>query len=196
MLVAWSRVLAGRVRDPLVGREALAGFALGTAAAAIGFAASWAQGRTMDADADVINSFLSFGPAAGALVSLPLASLATALLFTVFLLIFKGVLRNELLASTAATLVAVAIGAIGGGAFGAAITGSVAIGLIVALTRFGLVAVVTFLLATGIFAQLRAALAWSAGIGAFILAILITLTLAAAWLAIGSPRPSSKMPRP
>jgi hypothetical protein len=54
VLVAWSRVLSGRVRDPLVGREALAGIALGTAAAAIGFAAAWTQGRTMDADTDVI----------------------------------------------------------------------------------------------------------------------------------------------
>jgi hypothetical protein len=90
VLVAWSRVLSGRIRDPLVGREALAGIALCTAATAIGFIASWMQGRTMDAGADVINGFLSFGPAAGAIVTLPVASIAIGLAFTVLLLIFRG----------------------------------------------------------------------------------------------------------
>jgi hypothetical protein len=114
---------------------------------------------------------------------MPLASLAVALLFTVFPLIFRASSatncwrrppRRWWLSRSATGTRAWDHGS--------------SLSVIVALTPVRLVAVITSLLATAIFAQLRAALAWSAGIGAFILAILISLTLAAAWLAIGSPR--------
>jgi hypothetical protein len=41
VLVAWSRVLSGRWRDPLVGRDVLAGVAMGAAAAPVALFFGW-----------------------------------------------------------------------------------------------------------------------------------------------------------
>jgi len=44
-LIGWSRLLAGHVRDPLVGRDILVGIAAGLAHAALASASSWVPGR-------------------------------------------------------------------------------------------------------------------------------------------------------
>ncbi len=189
VLLAWSRVLAGRWRDPLVGRETLIGIAFGAAVSLVEFTASLALSRTMDADSDGINSFVSLGRAAAVLVAGPLASIALGLLFTVLLLVLRIVLRFDLLVFAVVVVGLSAVGSAGGAsAFGAVLGGLTGIFATLALTRFGLVALIACLMTSGLFGLLRAALAWGVGTGGFLLAIIIALTAGAAYLAIGSPR--------
>ena len=45
LLVSWTRLISGRTRDPLVGRDVLIGVAAGTLLAALGYAGGWAAPR-------------------------------------------------------------------------------------------------------------------------------------------------------
>jgi hypothetical protein len=59
VLIAWSRVFSGRWRDPLVGRDLLAGFALGAVAERVTFVSVWAASITMAADSNAISQMLA-----------------------------------------------------------------------------------------------------------------------------------------
>jgi len=120
-------------------------------------------------------------------MAIPPEALAFSLILTVLMLVLRTVARSNLLAVALVMLLsggsAAPLGA------GGVLTGA-ALGLLATtcLIRFGLVALVAFFLIGDVFIVLRAALAWNGGAGALILAAIIGLTLAAAYLAIGSPR--------
>jgi len=59
---------------------------------------------------------------------------------------------------------------------------------VVALTRFGLVALVAFFLTMRAVLLLRVGLALGAGTGIFLIAIMLVFVAGAAWVAMGSPR--------
>ncbi len=187
VLVAWSRVFSGRWRDPLVGRDVLAGLALGAAASFLGLAGFWWGSRTTDADADVITSLLSARTTMAALMTIPIGAIANALTLTVLMLVLRTVVRGNLLAVALVMLLAVVFASSSGAAAMLVFAG---IGLLstICLIRFGLVALVTFNLVGPVFTILRAALAWNGGAGGLMLAALVGLTMGAAYLAIGSPQ--------
>jgi Protein kinase domain len=64
VLVGWSRLLVGQIRDPLVGRDVLIGMALAAAAAVAHYLLAQATSLTMDADV-AMNSFVATGRALG-----------------------------------------------------------------------------------------------------------------------------------
>jgi len=111
------------------------------------------------------------------------------------MLVLRTVVRGNLLAVALVTglamvsTVSVATGASGVGGMLAA--GVFALLATTCLIRFGLVAVVACFLTERVFTVLRAALAWNTGMGMLILAAIVALTLAAAYIAMGSP----KLPR-
>ena len=187
VLVAWSRLFAGRWRDPLVGRDVLAGLALGAAAGLISTAAVWWGSGTMDADSEVITRVLSTRTTLAALMEVPLAAQAFALLLITLMLVLRTVTRSNLLAVALVMLLSGASGA----PFGPrGFLAGAALGLLatICLIRFGLVALVAYFLVGAVFTLLRAALAWNGGAGALILSAIIALTLGAAYVAVGSPR--------
>jgi len=187
VLVAWSRLFAGRWRDPLVGRDVLAGLALGAAAGLISTAAVWWGSGTMDADSGVITRVLSTRTTLAALMEVPLAAQAFALLLITLMLVLRTVTRSNLLAVALVMLLSGASGA----PFGPrGFLAGAALGLLatICLIRFGLVALVAYFLVGAVFTLLRAALAWNGGAGALILSAIIALTLGAAYVAVGSPR--------
>jgi len=187
VLVAWSRVSSGRWRDPLVGRDVLAGLALGAAAGLVGLGTSWLGSRTMDADSDLITRVLSARTTLAALMTIPIAALAFALLLTVLMLVVRTVARGNLFAVALVMLLSGASAA-SAGAGGMLTAAALALLATTCLIRFGLVALVAYFLLGGVFNVLRAALAWNGGAGALILAATVALTLGAAYIAMGSPR--------
>jgi hypothetical protein len=171
-LVSWSRLLAGGFRDPLVGRDVLAGFLLGAFAIALGrlgwFVPSWLgypptqpysgpQWLFLGARTIIFDISLSLGP----VLFFPLA-----LLFILFLL--RVLLRKEWAAAVAFVLLFTVLTA--GSQFAPVdlVIGLIYWGLMVfLLIRFGLLAIV----AQGFFNGLLATFplttqgsAWYAGI--------------------------------
>jgi hypothetical protein len=190
VLVAWSRVFSGRWRDPLVGRDVLAGLALGAVAGLVAFVTAWVGSSTMDADSDLISRLLSTRATLAALMVIPLTALAFALILTVLMLVLRTVVRRDLVAVALIMLLSgVSTAPSGAGAIVAA--AAFALLATICLIRFGLVALVGFFLLFIAFNMLRAALAWNVAAGALILVALGALTLGAAYLAAGSP----KLPR-
>ncbi len=154
-LVSWSRALAGKWRDPLVGRDVLIGFAWSAAwGIPIWSLLWWGQALGwVPLIPDIPLSTLRGGRfALGQLFSILLTSLAFSLAFIVLFLVLRLVLRKTWLAAGAFALIygaylALAFAALSGGRLGA---GSVLFGLIfgfgvtvlalVLLIRFGLLA--------------------------------------------------------
>ena len=107
-LVAWSRLLAGRARDPLIGRDLLIGFAVGGAALSLG--TLLLSGPTYFGDPPRISihpdlSALS-GPRALAatICLLPILAMQVALLYLTLFLLLRMLLRNRWLAALAFAL--------------------------------------------------------------------------------------------
>ena len=123
VLVSWSRLIAGRWRDPLVGRDLLVGLALGTASTLAGFVTSWFSSRTMDSSSEFINSLMSTRATIATIVVLPLAAISLSLLLTVVLLAVRVVFRLNLFVVAAAIMVGILVslpGGVGGIAVGVA----------------------------------------------------------------------------
>jgi hypothetical protein len=168
----------------------LAGIALGAAAGLVGLVTSWLGSRTMDADSDVITRVLSTRTTLAALMFIPLGAQAFSLILTVLMLVLRTVTRSNLLAVALVVLLGVVSSAPAGA--GAMVTAAaLALLATTCLIRFGLVALFAYFLTGLVFTILRAALAWNTGMGMLILAAIVALTLAAAYIAIGSP----KLPR-
>jgi hypothetical protein len=156
----------------------------------VGLLTSWLGSRTMDADSDLITSVLSTRTTLAALMVIPIAALAFSLSLTVLMLVLRTVARSNLLAIGLIMLLSGASAAPSGtGDMLAA--AAFALLATTCLIRFGLAALVAFFLLFVTFIVLRAALAWNGGAGALILAVIVVLTLGAAYIAMGSP----KLPR-
>ena len=161
-IVSWSRLLAGRVRDPLVGRDVLIGLAVcswvnGAANYLLGLPdAIGGSGRMMAAT--ILDGLLGPGALAGQILGAVGFALQVAFLYLVLLLVLRVALRRTWLV----VLVFVASTVLSGlGIFAAwfgasrpadalvlAATAAVIVGL---LTRVGLLAVVAAMLPTSLY---------------------------------------------
>jgi serine/threonine-protein kinase len=155
-LVSWSRLLAGRFRDPLVGRDLLIGFTA-TAVFGLTFFGVWLLG-TRQGLLPPLFEFAPLGPmrggrfAFGHLFVVLLEQIPVALGILMLLLLLRIVFRRTWIAAVLfflflSAVLAVQLGAISGGqpagvALGALLGGLQAVFFTVLVTRFGLVATI------------------------------------------------------
>ena len=104
LIVSWSRLLAGRLRDPLVGRDVLVGGALGAAThftticlTILAREAGWAVFPLVPE----LMTLLGSGTAAGVLGRLAMVAFSSALLFMALLVVLTVLLRRRALAIAA-----------------------------------------------------------------------------------------------
>ncbi len=108
LMIGWARVLEGRLRDPRVGRDVLAGAMLGCASALLLHASNalptWVPILGQTTVPPIAGMIEGGGPALGALMELVSRSLATALTMLVVLFLFRILLRREWLSLAALML--------------------------------------------------------------------------------------------
>jgi serine/threonine-protein kinase len=110
VLVSWARLVAGRLRDPIIGRDVLVGAVAGAALPFVFMGAQWAE-RALGFPVDpgqlsngLLDTVIS-GPSGLAEVCLALAlGFTRATTFYTVLLVFRFVLRNNRLAAIATLL--------------------------------------------------------------------------------------------
>jgi len=197
-LISWSRLISGRFRDPLIGRDILIGSVFGVVVAAI-----WPLAQTvaeqLGAPGTMPNSqVVSQGTALSALGALGVFSfgLQESTVFPMMLLVLLLVMRILLRSTIAAFVVIVAVPTLVapfminattatdlGFAFlvliGASVALSVAVQLVV-LIRFGLVAAICASVIAGNLADQPITLdlsVWYSGTSVLVLALLLALVL-------------------
>ena len=139
-LIAWSRLLAGGIRDPLVGGHVLVGTALGFAAFLV--IGTVIQLRTFQVGVPSMPTLRGFGPAVGdGLSSLQAVILGVLFLFFFFFLLRAALRRDWLAGAVVVVLLAAGLDAPGLFARGASAL-VFAFGIWI-LLRFGLLSVVT-----------------------------------------------------
>ncbi len=193
LLVSWARLLAGRFRDPLVGRDLLGGLLLGSGSILVlvavnaypAFFASPGQ-MPLYAQAHLLDGMRGLGwwVAAVGSLALMLSILCTAILFVGSLLLRRRSLAVALLFTFASLLwggADIALLAIPGRALSAGL-------LTVALLRFGLVGLVAF--NVGLYLVARTpftfdASVWYAGYGFTLVALVVALACWGFWTARG-----------
>jgi hypothetical protein len=116
-LVAWTRLLAGNVRDPLVGRDVLIGIAAGVAHATLASCSNWLPGvlgLTAPAvpRAGGLETLLGVRHAAGAIITVISSGIITGLLLVVVLVGFAIVLRRRSVAAIGLYVLQVAVYAV------------------------------------------------------------------------------------
>jgi serine/threonine-protein kinase len=110
VLVSWARLVAGRLRDPIIGRDVLIGVAFGSVAALIGLGMQVLERRLgFPIDPPSLSGFLletmTHPPSLLANVCMALAvGILRATLFFTILVIFRFVLRKNVLAAIATIL--------------------------------------------------------------------------------------------
>jgi hypothetical protein len=152
MLISWMRLLDGRFRDPMVGRDLLAGAVCGTVIIAVWHATALLSG----ADPIRLTEFprvgmipLTFGSTGLAVSSFLLAvseSMMRCIGAVMLLIVLRGVLRNDVRASAVAiALLAISFLGDGNGPFVARAIYALVTGLIAVLVlrRLGLLALVS-----------------------------------------------------
>ena len=107
VLVSWARLVAGRLRDPIIGRDVLIGVAFGGAASLVAIGVQLMERRFgLPIDPPRLSSLLldtmTHPPTvlANVCISLAIAALRATLFYTI-LVIFRFVLRNNVLAAIA-----------------------------------------------------------------------------------------------
>jgi serine/threonine-protein kinase len=176
-LVSWTRLLSGRWRDPVLGRDVLIGLALGIGASLAAHAAALATPFWRMAEQPAPSSSLGLVPW---LFSITL-SLGSGLSLMFLLLLLRMLLRRTWLAATAFVLIGtIFLSGQGWTAGGLAIGALLAAAQLYGLTRFGLVstAVMMFAWGTGLSAPLTTHLsAWHAKGGLLAALSLVALAL-------------------
>ena len=194
-MVGWSRLLAGRFRDPLVGRDVLLGMTLGVGLQIFGIAALWlgeAQGWMATQQSTGFLSTLRGGRhLLSELFTLHLVSLSVPLAFLLLFLLIRLVLRRQWLAATALGALNAGLTALGlytqapdpslaVAVFGATLGLMNAAVLIVLLIRFGLLATVATMVCSTILDSYPVTLDFStpyAGAGLFGMLVLAAYAL-------------------
>ena len=170
-LISWSRVLAGRFRDPLVGRDVLIGATFGVAWVVLGRVTEW-NGMASGAipPAASLHALLGAGQVAGDLLqSIRIAIFLPFILLTTFM-VLRILLRYPWLAAAVVWLIFTIflVSAENAFALGWIPFGLIALSWVILITRFGLLAFVA-----GVFVQLT-------------LVRFLTTTDLAAWYADGT----------
>jgi predicted Ser/Thr protein kinase len=146
-MIGWSRLLAGGIRDPLVGRDTLVGLTFGTAAALLGLLQQLLVLRfgTMPSATVIPMSLLGVrGAVAGFLVIIPDCVLL-ALVWFVLMFILRTVLRRDWLAAAVLVMLYMALKWFATPAsplLAALFTAVQTTLLVVVMLRFGLVALI------------------------------------------------------
>lgn len=192
VLIGWNRLLAGRFRDPRVGYEILVGLTLTTAATAVNLAVIYAtSGSTSTTDLDRLQSIRRV---AASLASDCSDGLFTAVTTAFLVALLRQVLRREWLATAALVSLFALLGSLGFGGIwwsGLLMGGSLAVAAVIAVTRFGLVALAAFFFAWTFLQQAPALLkpsAWYAGISLFVFAVIFAIAGWALYIAIAPSR--------
>jgi serine/threonine-protein kinase len=147
-IVSWTRVLAGRFRDPLVGRDILLGCLLGVATRTLSNAPRWLGFDPRRPESFRLPTLTSTRHLFGEFFDGQIHSLITPMLFLVLLLLFGIVLRRLAMAAGAVLVLFGLLGwAIGQHWLDPVIFLLLAAAVLLSLTRFGLLAT-TVLFAT------------------------------------------------
>jgi serine/threonine-protein kinase len=186
VLVTWARVVAGELRDPLIGRDVLVGCAAGPWAAAVVFVGllspEWVHGKPELAAVDLL------GFAYGVKAVMPLLvwrwayGIMSALACLFLLLVLRLLVRSQPVATAVFVIAAAAITSAGASEFWIAfLTGLAQTGVFaLTLVRFGLLAAVIQFYVWGLFVWFPLTgdlAAWYAGAGVTALVVLAALTL-------------------
>ena len=149
MLISWSRLLGGRLRDPLLGKDLLVGVALGVAAVFISALARLAAPLAETNLPPILATQLTASPARslGIWLDMAMASAGGGLSFVFVWVLLRLVLRRWWLAAIGLVLVNLAtLGPGPGPAFAlrAAASAVVTLLMVYAVTRFGVVTISAF----------------------------------------------------
>ena len=143
LMVSWQRLLGGRFRDPLVGRDVLLGLFAGSAIEAVFKGADALSGIS-----EVSTVEVSFGqgvlPSIGLSIAAPSLSCFSALLPLAILSITTGLLRRRWLGLAATGLILVVLSLNGANALDYVLSVCFALVFLIVLTRVGLVAAASF----------------------------------------------------
>jgi hypothetical protein len=194
-LIAWSRVIEGRLRDPVVGRDLLVGILFAICVMAIVFLISWLSSASLARE--------SLYPALGVrqTVAFFLTTIAESIISsaTLFFLIFllRILFRNQWLAAGVPMLLfAIVIFLLLVSAGGNPVLGLlgcmvVAALYIVALMRFGLIALLTLYWTNDLLGSLPLTVdpsAWYAGSTGVVIAAVLALAVFAFYTSLGGQR--------
>jgi serine/threonine-protein kinase len=189
VLISWSRVLGGRFRDPLVGRDILVGIALAGVWALVWTVTVWGFGRVSDGDIQ-ISTVLSVRRGTAAMIAIVANAVFMSVAMCFLVLVMRVVWRNALLAALA-TIVFWSVTLSGGAPLGNAFQGVIgaATGAVatLALFRFGLLATITSIAAQLLYASVRAGAGWHGVSGIITLLAILGVAAYAAYLAVGRP---------
>jgi hypothetical protein len=146
-MIGWNRLLAGGVRDPLVGRDVLVGLAFGTAAALVAILHLLVLQRSgsMPSIAVLPGSLLGVSGAVSAFLALIPNCVVQGLVWFVLIFILRAALRRDWLAAGGVVLIYMALNWLANPASPAlsALFGGVQTALLVfVMLRFGLVALI------------------------------------------------------
>jgi serine/threonine-protein kinase len=147
-IISWTRALAGRFRDPLVGRDILLGCLLGVAMKALSDAPRWLGLDPRRPDSIGLSGLAGTRHLFGEFLDGQIHSLVVPMLFLVLLLLFGVALRRILLAAGAILVLFGVLGWAFGHHWLDPVNGLLFAGIVLlSLTRFGLLAT-TVLFAT------------------------------------------------
>jgi hypothetical protein len=185
-MISWQRLLSGRFRDPLVGRDVLLGVFAGSAIAAV---LMGADGRLGISQALTVGRFFGqgLGPSIGFSVMQLFFACFTALIYLAILSIMTGILRHRWLGLAATGLLLVAfyspVNAVG---LGLAVL--YALIFLVVLTRLGLVSAASFLVVWNILtvSPPLSLTQWYAGRAMIALLVPLTLLLFGFYVSLGN----------
>jgi serine/threonine-protein kinase len=178
VLISWSRVLAGRLRDPLVGRDILMGIAIAAVWTLVFTAGHWWFGRITDGDME-INTMLSVRRGIGALAEIVGNAAFASVILCFFVLVMRVLFRSAMLAALATIAVYGFISATGapiGNVSDAILGAATGAAVVLALFRFGMLALAAFIASHTIYTT-----------GAFTLLAVVAAAAYAAYVAIGRP---------
>ena len=185
VLVGWSRLLAGHIRDPLIGREVLIGLALGAGLAIAQYAVYVAFALAMDFNV-TLNTFVSPGRMISVFPRAVEMAVSVAFLATLLILIIRMAVRSNLATTVGMVAVTVGLGVASGLPSNAMSWGLTGLFYAVALTRYGLLTLGTCVLTNFLLVQARSGIALGSA-GGVILAMIAIFAAAAAYIAIGRP---------
>ncbi|BDC51344.1 hypothetical protein F183_A36600 [Bryobacterales bacterium F-183] len=151
-LVSWSRVLAGQIRNPVVGGHVLAGLGIGMLLTAIHFGVTLAALTRGDDPTNIdLKTTLGMRYAIAALLANAINSASFSMLHFFALFLAKIVFRRDWIAAAVVLVVTVVASLLEPGATGLNLISSFAsiVAVVVVLLRFGLLALVTMSMVTG-----------------------------------------------
>jgi serine/threonine-protein kinase len=183
VLVGWNRLLAGRVKDPLVGHETLVGLALASGASALNLALIYRwTGATTTTD---LNALLNLRRVAAFLFAQINDAAFIAITIAFLAALLREVLRREWLVMAAVVAIFAALSRnvetfTGLWWTGVVMGSTLGVAAIVAIFRFGLVSLAVFFFAWTFLQEAPALLrpsAWYSGVSLFVFSTIVAMSV-------------------